>query len=282
MKIFVIGASGYIGKLLYKKAKQQFCVYGTTFSNSSELIHLSLYAPDNFDFELIEKNDVIFFTAAISAPDICSTDFKRSWEINVIGTSKFISNAILRGARVVFFASDTVYGEIDDRFDEQALGNPAGEYAAMKYAVEMQFLGNPLFKSIRLSYVFSKEDKFVNYLSGCAERGEEAELFHPFYRAIIHRDDVIEGVISLALRWDYFPQKVINFGGPELLSRIEFAEDLKLIAFPNLKYRVTEPGDEFFKNRPRVIAMSSDILPTLLGRPTRTLAEAARIEFVQS
>ena len=66
----------------------------------------------------------------------------------------------------------------------------------MKSEVEKRFLGNPFFKTIRLSYVFSREDKFTKYLVGCAQRDEEAELFHPFYRAIIHRDDVVEGALS--------------------------------------------------------------------------------------
>jgi len=202
--------------------------------------------------------------------------------VNVTGTSECISRAIERGGRVVFFSSDTVYGERNDIFDEDAESNPAGEYAEMKHEVEMRFLGNPLFKVIRLSYVFSREDKFTKYLSGCAKRGEEAELFHPFYRAIVHRDDIVDGALALARRWEDFPQQIINFGGPEVLSRLDFAESLKRIALPDLRYRVTEPGDEFFKNRPRVIAMSSNLLPKLLGRPSLRLAEAMKIEFAKN
>ena len=88
--------------------------------------------------------------------------------------------------------------------------------------------------------------------------------------------------LALAQRWDEFPQQIINFGGPEVLSRIDFAECLKRVALPNLRYRVTEPGDDFFKNRPRVIAMSSNVLPELLGRSSHCLLEAAQIEFAPS
>ena len=149
----------------------------------------------------------------------------------------------------------------------------------MKHEVEKRFLSNPLFKAIRLSYVFSREDKFTKYLSGCAERGEEADIFHPFYRAIIHRDDVVEGALALAQRWEDFPQGIINFGGPAVLARTEFGEVLRDTALLNLRFRVTEPDAEFFKNRPRVIRMVSPILASLLGRPAHTLREAAVIEF---
>jgi dTDP-4-dehydrorhamnose reductase len=278
-KIIIVGATGYIGKQLHVRAIGNSEVYGTSSTGDDGLNRLQLDAPDKFNYEIIQPSDIVFLTAAISAPDICAREYGRAWAVNVTGTSEFVTQVISRGGRVVFFSSDTVYGERGDAFDETAKSNPAGEYAEMKAEVEKRFLGNPLFKSIRLSYVFSREDKFTRYLSGGAERGEEVELFHPFYRAIVHRDDVVEGTLALAQRWDEFPQQVINFGGPEVLSRIDFAECLQRIALPSLRFRVTEPGDEFFKNRPRVIAMSSDIFPKLLGWPSRTMTEAARVEF---
>ena len=281
MRLLIAGTSGYIGSPLLESAKVACYACGTSSMYVSGLQSLRLERPDDFDYSLIQPADVVLLSAAISAPDICAREHSRAWAVNVTGTSEFITQVISRGGRVVFFSSDTVYGERGDAFDETAKSNPAGEYAEMKAEVEKRFLGNPLFKSIRLSYVFSWEDKFTKYLSGCTERGEEAELFHPFYRAIVHRNDVVEGVLALAQRWDEFPQQVINFGGPEVLSRIDFAECLQRIALPGLRFRVTEPGDEFFKNRPRVIAMSSDILPKLLGRLSRTMAEAARVEFAQ-
>lgn len=174
-----------------------------------------------------------------------------------------------------------MYGEQGSAFDEAAPCKPAGEYAEMKHAVEQRFLGNPLFKVVRLSYVFSRADKFTGYLAACAARGEEADIFHPFYRSVIHRQDVIDGVLALAQRWDEFPGAVVNFGGPEALARTEFAQSLQELALPSLRYRVTEPGAEFFRNRPREIRMVSAILPLLLKRPARTLREAIEFEFIE-
>lgn len=243
---------------------------------------LSLDAPADFDYTKIRPGDVALLTAAISSPDICAREHERAWAVNVTGTSSFIQSVIDRGARVVFFSSDTVYGEREDEFDEKAACNPAGEYAEMKHEVEQRFLTNASFKAIRLSYVFSREDKFSRYLTGCAERNEEADLFHPFFRAIAHRDDVVEGALALAARWDDVPEQVINFGGPQVLSRIEFAECLREVHLHDLRFKVTEPGADFFKNRPRVIAMTSPVFTKLLGRPPRSLREAARLEFAKS
>lgn len=281
MKIIVLGASGYIGRLLVSEASKITSVLGTTSQAVDNLLRLRLDSLDEFDYQAVQNSDVVLLTAAISAPDICSREFERAWAINVTGTSSFISEAISRGARIIFFSSDTVYGERADKFDETTACNPSGDYAVMKHEVEKTFLGNPAFKTIRLSYVFSKEDKFTKYLIGCAERGEEAEIFHPFYRAVVHRDDVVQGAIALAQRWDEFPQAVINFGGPDVIARTEFAQTLKDSVLPALRFRQIEPAPEFFANRPRVIQMKSSLLAALLERPARSLREAAQFEFNQ-
>jgi len=280
--LFIIGASGYVGSALFSNASKLGFAFGTSSIGGNGLLPLRLDAPASFDYDKIEPGDVVLLTAAISAPDICAREYDRAWAVNVTGTSSFIQSAIDRGARVVFFSSDTIYGEREDAFDESSAGNPAGEYAEMKREVEQRFLGNASFKSIRLSYVFSREDKFSRYLAGCAARHEEADLFHPFFRAIVHRDDVVVGALALAARWDDVPVQVINFGGPQVLSRIEFAECLRDNHIRDLRFRVTEPGVDFFKNRPRVINMTSPVFPTLLGRLPRSLREAAHLEFSPS
>ena len=279
--IFVIGATGYIGSKLFSEAKKFSSVYGTTSSNSDNFLTLRLEENFNLRNLNIGFGDTVLIAASISRPDVCDREYSKSWLVNVKGTSLLIKNLIDCGARSIFFSSDTVYGERQDEFDEKAACNPVGRYSEMKHEVEQRFAGNALFKSIRLSYVFSREDKFSSYLIRCAERNEEADLFHPLCRAIVHRNDVVEGVLALTARWDEFPQQVINFGGPQVLSRIEFAECLRETHLHDLRFRVKEKeaDADFFKNRPRVIAMMSPVFSRLLGRPPRSLREAAAIEF---
>lgn len=278
----IVGASGYVGKALYEKASAQADVVGTASHVLQELLLFRLEDPSAFEYDRITPRAVVFLLAAISAPDVCAREHERTWAINVTGSCEFIAKVIAHGGRVIFFSSDTVYGERENEFDEGVASNPAGEYAVMKDEVERRFAGNPSFKSVRLSYVFSREDKFTKYLVGCVQRAEKAELFHPFFRAIIHRDDVVDGALALAHHWDEFPQQIVNFGGPQVLSRIDFAECLKQVCLPTLEYYSTEPEENFFKNRPKIIAMKSEILPKLLGRPCRSLKEAAAIEFAES
>lgn len=278
-RLFIVGATGYIGRKLLIRAKNIKETYGTSSSGGNGLLQLNLDEVNNFDYSIIKSGDVVLLSAAISAPDMCANEYERVRGVNVVGTSKFVENIIQRGSRVIFFSSDTVYGEQVIDFDETAECNPAGEYAQMKQEIEQYFAGNPSFKSIRLSYVFSRDDKFSRYLAGCFEGNIEANLFHPFFRAIVHLEDVIEGALNLAICWDEFPNQIINFGGPEVLSRIDFTECLREVKYHTLRFQVSEPDAKFFNNRPRFISMKSPILTRLLGRSPRTLADAASFEF---
>ena len=276
-RILVIGATGYIGRTLLARAGG--LARGTSSTPTEGLLHLQLGAPLAFDYSQIDDADTVLMTAAISAPDVCAREKDRAWNINVTGTSAFIERAMHRGARIIFFSSDTVYGDQATPFTESGNANPAGEYAEMKAAVENLFRSERNFKSARLSYVFSRNDKFTSYLKNCWNREEIAEVFHPFFRSVVHRDDVISGALSLADRWAQTPEWLINFGGPQTVSRVDFAKALRDTCLPDLGFVVTEPEATFFHNRPRCIAMQSPIFAKLLGRAPRGLREAAQFEF---
>jgi len=280
MKVFVVGSHGYIARRIIE-ALQGALIHVVPVSSRADegQIYLDLRYSQSFCYEEVQRGDIVLMAAAISSPDICRDQRDFAISVNVTGTADFISRSLDQGARIVFFSSDTVYGEKESAFDEMTIGNPAGDYAFMKYEVESRFLDNPSFKTIRLSYVFSKEDKFTRYLYNCASRGEEAEIYHPFYRAVVHREDVVQGVIALVKRWDEFPQSVINFGGPNVISRIEFAQTIKDFALPKLYFRQIDPEEDFFTNRPRIIRMKSLLLGSLLERPARSLREAAHLEL---
>ena len=274
-KNFVIGATGYIGKNLFSKLKKINQTIGTSTKNNDNFINLNLREPSKFNYDLIASEDNIFFASAISSPDNMSD----AREINVIGTSYFINEAINRGAKVIFFSSDTVYGESEIECTEESLSKPLGDYAIMKSEIEDTFLSNPLFKSIRLSYVFSGNDKLSSYLIHSVQQKYVAELFHPFLRSFIYLNDVTDAVIELSSKWNNFPTSIINLGGPRLLSRLDFAAIFKKHVIPNLSYKETLAPENFFLQRPKVINMKSKYLNLLLSRDASSIEDAIKIEF---
>ena len=279
MKLLVCGAFGYVGSRLLERARPDFVTLASSSSGIKGALHLDLANPQNFDFGRLDADDVVVITAAISSPDICANENARARQVNVTGTCRLTDLAMQRNARVIFLSSDTVYGQQERPCDETGPCQPAGDYAQMKHEVETVFVNEPAFKALRLSYVFSSSDKFTRYLCHCHAQGTEAEIFEPFVRSIVHRDDVVDGILALARDWNRHPQGVFNFGGPQALSRVDYAQILQAMVWPKLRWRVVTPDETFFANRPKIINMTSPWLGRLLGRPPSTLQQAALLEF---
>lgn len=260
MKIALVGSSGYIaGFLLTRLGKEKTIsqILRIDLSDSAD-VFLDLSRPNCFDYSVLDDIDFVIFTAAISGPDKCASSYKWCWLINVSGTSYFIEEAIKRKCYVLFFSSDAVFGDIPGMiYTEECETKAETSYGHMKKAIEDQFKNNIYFKAIRLSYVVSMKDKFISYCLACIKKGEEAVIFHPFYRNCIAVDDVVNVVIWFIYHWDEYQPFVLNVAGKELVSRIRIADELNRHLDYKLKYIISRPDGDFYKNRPCITQMQS-------------------------
>ena len=266
MKIAIIGSSGYIAKHLMKAFTNQIpdCDIVKIDMVGEVDLPLQLTAPEEFDYDKLKGIDYIIFTAAISGPDMCANEFEKCWNINVKGTAYFIREAIKRGVKVLFFSSDAVFGDIPGYiYDEDSETKAYTAYGKMKKTIEDEFKLSKLYKCIRLSYVVSENDKFINYCLSCIRKGETADIFHPFYRNCITVSDVIKAIEWLMQNWEQFDSFVLNLTGTELVSRVRMADEMNRYLGHKLKYTVTQPDENFFKNRPQVTQMKSKYLYAL-------------------
>lgn len=254
MNIAIVGSSGYIAGYLLKRFNNVLRIDQTPEADA----HLNLAEAEKFDYSALNGIDYVIFTAAISSPDMCADEFEKCWKINVTGTEYFIKEAISRGCKIVFFSSDAVFGDIPrEIYTELSKTQAQTPYGRMKKAVEDRFKDEPKFKAIRLSYVVSKNDRFVSYCRKCIGTGETADIFHPFYRNCITVSDVVNTVEWLISHWDRFEPHVLNVAGSELVSRVRIADELNRLYDNILKYVVTSPSEDFYKNRPKITQMKS-------------------------
>ena len=286
--LHIIGAKGNIGSRLVEKTEGKYDIRKVVSPARPHLFthdsgyHVINLAEDGFryDFDTLKMGDTVAFCAAISEPSVCANQFQDSLRVNVTSTGDFIYEALKRGCKVIFLSSDAVYGNVLGEFDEEETVDPLGVYAEMKAVVEKRFLEYPLFKVLRLSYNFFKEDRFTTYLRNCAEEGATAEIFDPFSRSVVHRDDTVDAIIALYNNWDVCEESVINCGGPETLSRVEFANILKDTVLKDLKTKMVTPNEKFYNDRPAIVSMRSNHLEEVLGRPARSIQDAITLEFI--
>lgn len=260
MKVALVGSSGYIAGFLLKRFKKEEQIHDVLkiAKTDSADEFLDLQHPEAFNYRVLNEVDFIVYAAAISEPDRCAADFDYSWDINVTGTKYFIRQAIEKKCPVLFFSSDSVFGDIPghiyNEYSETKSGTP---YGRMKKAVEDEFKCSLYFKAIRLSYVTSAKDRFISYCLGCINRGEVAEIFHPFYRNCIVVSDVADVVCWMAMHWKEYKPFVLNVAGKELVSRVRIADELNRYFGNKLQYTIVQPGADFYKNRPSITQMES-------------------------
>ena len=254
MKTAIVGSSGYIAGYLLKRIENVLKIDQTPEADA----YFNLEEAEKFDYSVLDGVDYVIFTAAISGPDMCANEFEKCWNINVTGTVYFIKNAISHGCKVLFFSSDAVFGDIPGEiYTELSETKAQTPYGRMKKAVEDCFKDDPNFKAIRLSYVVSKNDRFVSYCLKCMNTGETADIFHPFYRNCITVSDVVNTVDWLINHWEAYEPQVLNVAGNELVSRVRIADELNRLYDNRLKYVITSPGEDFYKNRPKITQMKS-------------------------
>ncbi len=277
----IIGANGYIGTrfrdYIYKSI-DHLC-YDTNLQE--ETLSIDLTQPERFDFSRIRSGDFVLFLAAISRPDICKNQKELAWSINVDGTEKFIRKFSEQGVHVLFFSSDVVYGPTTMKaVNELSPCYPFGPYAEMKREIEKRFADDPNVKVFRLSYVFSKEDRFTSYLAECARDNKTAEVFDSLYRSVVYLNDIFDAVIALSEKFTAFENQIFNLSGSEVLSRKDMAQIYKDNIDSSLDYTTIDPPRGFFEARPPVIATESLYLEALLGRKPTRIREAMIREFL--
>ena len=259
MNIGIVGCNGYIGRYLSVYLSQRT---GNKIINighgSKNGVELELKDAKHFNYGILKDVDIIIDTAAISSPDKCAEEYDYCRDINVIGTQIFIENAISCGTRVLFFSSDAIYGKDQGiPFNEMSTTAPVTAYGMMKKEVEDMFKGCDLFKSLRLSYVMSDDDKFTRYCLKCMHNGIEANIYHPFYRNVVSIKEVLNVVEWMISNWENYHYDNICVAGSELISRVRIADEINRLSGNALHYFISEPDSEFYNNRPAITEMRS-------------------------
>jgi dTDP-4-dehydrorhamnose reductase len=208
----------------------------------------------------------VILLAGVSSPEDCHRQYDLAYAVNVAGTSRFIDYVLSRGAHLLFASSDTVYGNQPDPVDESTACSPHGEYGSMKYEIEISFRSNPNFMSFRLSYIVAENDKFTTFLKGLGNSDKTVDAYMDFYRNAVDIKDVLDGLVKICQKWDQAPPPgVINFCGPNSLSRFELAKKINERLDLGLSIRGVLAPENFFDSRPRIINLTNKKFKELLA-----------------
>jgi dTDP-4-dehydrorhamnose reductase len=267
MTVWVIGGHSFLGGHLIEKFQEQG-IDCLTPSRNGDAANFSV---DLLDWESCRKLpitnlDVVIVLAGVSAPEDCENDFDAAYKVNVVGTKRFISFVLGKGARVLFASSDTVYGEQSRVVDESAPCEPVGKYAIMKRDVEQAFKDHINFVSFRLSYIESGNDKFSNFLKDASANQIEVDVFSDLVRNTVSIENVVEGLHVICTDWDRLDgHRIINFSGPVSESRAALASRIIRRLGLDLRIKPVPAPGGFFASRPRIIKLDNGRFSKLLA-----------------
>lgn len=277
MAIYVNGMGGGIGRALWP-ALAALDTKRISGSPGKGQLTCNLQNLSDSDGDWFCPGDVFIFPAAWSKPDQCRKDPQGAWLVNVENTGRLIEKALEKKTTVIFFSSDTVYGQQKCTLDENSQLLATEEYGKMKAAIERRFSSATGFCALRLSYVTSFWDGVTRYFIDCAKTRKVAEVFEGYERNMVWIDDVIAATCALTAmgcRGEVLP-RAVNVGGAECISRRQMAEAFANAVDDSLQYREVAAPDNFFSSRPRRIALDVSLLTSILQRSPSSLGEAYR------
>ena len=232
MKVLITGGSGFLGWNLCKSFRFQYETCAFYNKHNLYLDNCSFYKVDiRNEKEVIEKvkeisPDVIVHTAAIANAQLCEIDKENAYKVNVEGTRNIKNAAEAVGAKLIYISTDLVYSGDKDFFTELDPPAPKSYYAKTKLEAEgiVRDYENHIILRIALLYGWGNvfTNSFTDWLHTELRAKRHIKVFTDQFRTPIYVMDVADAIKELIQK--DIKNELFNLGGPEKISRYEFAK----------------------------------------------------------
>lgn len=264
-KLLVTGASGFLGWNICTKAKNEWDISGTFFSNPIRIDGINILRTDLTDFKELKrlfkevKPGAVIHTAAAASPDYCQTNKSESQKMNIDTAVNIAGLCADSRVPLVFTSTDLVFDGLNPPYTEEAQVNPLNVYGEHKVLAEKKVLAAyPDTAVCRMSLMFGDPgpvaSSFFTSMLIALKEGREIKLFTDEFRTPVSGSTATHGIF-VALEKVH---GLLHLGGRERISRYDFGRLLmdvlgisKANIVPCLQQDVTMPA-------PRVPDVSLD------------------------
>jgi dTDP-4-dehydrorhamnose reductase len=276
-KLLITGGTGTLGSHLVRMAIQsnQWESVHATYNSLNPNYHKVFWHfidARNLIRTTLEKikPDAIIHTLAMTSPDLCEKRKLDAWQINVETVKETVQYISTYNARLIFTSTDLVFEGLRGMYTETDPPNPVNFYSDTKLEAENEILNCTDWKNfaiVRLSlmygYNLNQRKNYFDELVHAVQHQEPAEVFDDQYRTLLSIHNAAECLLEL-LSSDF--TGLLHLGGPERLSRYEFA--CRLARFSK------KPADHFKKvsmtsanlaaRRPADVSLNSTLAQSIL------------------
>lgn len=256
-KLFVTGASGFLGWNLCNLAKDGWDIYGAVYSHPVEIGNVNIIKTDLTDFSVLKdlffriRPDAVIHAAAAADPNYCQTHKEESHRINVDVSVNIASLCADYKIPCVFTSSDLVFDGLNAPYREEDPVCPVNVYGEHKALAEEGMLRRyPDTAVCRMPLMFGtpapSAESFIQPMIRAMEEGRELRLFTDEFRNPISSWTAVHGLF-LALEK---VKGIIHLGGIERISRYDFGrlladaaghQDARLIPCQQKDMRMAAP-----------------------------------------
>ncbi|MDJ0707318.1 MAG: NAD(P)-dependent oxidoreductase [Leptolyngbyaceae cyanobacterium MO_188.B28] len=228
-KLWVTGASGFLGWHLCQLTKQSWAVWGAYWTQSIETPEINLVQLDLTDYPAVKRAfkqiqpDAVIHTAAQSKPNFCQTHPDETYPINVTASVNLANLCAEAAIPYVFTSTDLVFDGRNPPYREADPMCPINHYGEQKAIAEDEILrAYPQAAICRMPLMFGAKtptaQSFLQPWLKTLRAGKPLKLFTDEFRTPISANTAATGLL-LALN------KVngrLHLGGHDTISRFEF------------------------------------------------------------
>lgn len=226
--MLVTGLSGFLGYALGKILPDTYEVVATFHEKRPEafggnLVRVDLADPEAVAGALSLANpQAVIHMAAISQPNICETDLKRTAAVNVAATATIARWCARHHRSLVFTSTDLVFDGTAAPYGETDAPNPLNAYARQKVSAEGAILAqHPRAVICRMPLMFGYGGPhgkgFTQDMVNTIALRRPVRLFTDEFRTPLSTACAATALLK-ALDW---PGGIYHLGGPERVSRFE-------------------------------------------------------------
>ena len=234
MKIFIIGASGTLGKALYKELSTKYEVIGTYNKKKINGFLKFDISKDNIIKKLhIKKNDIVIYLAGISRPNEVNRNLEKSKKINVTNTKKIITKLDKIKVKFFYLSSVEVFDCKKKILGENFKQNPKTIYGKQKYEIENYLQENVKnYQIIRAGSVvtFKKNETCPISITHNILKNKNSKIFKNNFISITSIDDFVKIFKVILSKKELLRKKIVHISSNFFISRIQLANEIKSIS----------------------------------------------------